>query len=130
MGVPTTLNLNRINDSVGKALRKANYDRVTANSHALSSSFDLGLIVYIVQQGWIQHGWGGGGGGGGALPALVLSCVGHVCRPPINLLHYCKVLLGLYLNCNCCSQFAYHHVITQITVSHFASNNFLLYHEK
>jgi hypothetical protein len=34
-----------------------------------------------------------GRGGGGALPALVPSCVGHVCRPPINLLHYCKVLL-------------------------------------
>ena len=31
-----------------------------------------------------------------------------------------------YLNCNCCSQFAYHHVITQITVSHFVSNNFCL----
>jgi hypothetical protein len=37
--------------------------------------------------------WWWGGGGGDALPALVLSCVGHVCRPPINLLHYCKVLL-------------------------------------
>ena len=24
---------------------------------------------------------------------LVPSCVGHVCRPPINLIHYCKVLL-------------------------------------
>jgi hypothetical protein len=31
-------------------------------------------------------------GGGGTLPALVPSCIGHVCRPPINLLHYCKVL--------------------------------------
>jgi hypothetical protein len=41
-------------------------------------------------QGWIQHDLVGGGG---ALPALVPSCVGHVCRPPINLLHYCKVLL-------------------------------------
>ena len=40
------------------------------------------------------------------------SCVGHVCRSPINI---------LYLNCNCCSQFAYHHVIAQITVSHFVS---------
>jgi hypothetical protein len=38
-------------------------------------------------------GGGGGGGGGGAMPALMPSCVGHVCRPPINLLHYCKVLL-------------------------------------
>jgi hypothetical protein len=26
------------------------------------------------------------------------------------------------LNCNCCSQFAYHHVITQITVSHFVTH--------
>jgi hypothetical protein len=32
-------------------------------------------------------------GTGGALPGLVPSCVGHVCRPPINLLHYCKILL-------------------------------------
>jgi hypothetical protein len=38
-------------------------------------------------------GGGGGGGGGGALPALVPSCVGHVCRPPINLPDYCEVLL-------------------------------------
>jgi hypothetical protein len=36
---------------------------------------------------------GGGGGGGPALPALVPSCVGHVRRPPINFLDYCKVLL-------------------------------------
>ena len=57
--------------------------------------------------------------GGGALPTLVLSCVGHVCRPPINI---------LYLNC--CSQCAYHRVIAQITVSHFVSIFFLLYHEK
>jgi hypothetical protein len=33
------------------------------------------------------------GGGGGAVPALVSSCVHNVCHPPINLLHYCKVLL-------------------------------------
>jgi hypothetical protein len=26
------------------------------------------------------------------------------------------------LNYNCCSQFAYHHVITQITVSHFVAH--------
>jgi hypothetical protein len=35
---------------------------------------------------WSDRGWGG-------LQALVPSCVGHVCRLPINLLHYCKVLL-------------------------------------
>jgi hypothetical protein len=94
MGVPTTLNLNRINDSVGKALRKANYDRVTANSHALSSSFDLGLIVYIVQQGWIQHdlvgggggggGWGGGGGGGGGCSASSGAALCRSCVPPAH----------------------------------------------
>jgi hypothetical protein len=34
-------------------------------------------------QGWIRHDLvGGGGGGGGALPALVPSCVCHLCRPP------------------------------------------------
>jgi hypothetical protein len=59
--------------------------------------------IHFATQGWIQHdlvgggggggAGGGGGGGGGALPALVPSCVGHVCRRPINLLHYCKVLL-------------------------------------
>ena len=60
-------------------------------------------------QNW-EPGGGGGGGrdgssmiwwGGGALPALGPRCGGHV---------------------------AYHHVITQITVSHFVSNS--LYHEK
>jgi hypothetical protein len=51
-------------------------------------------------------------GRGAALQAVVQSCVGHVCHSPINI---------LYLNCNCCSQFAYHHVIAQITVSHFVS---------
>ena len=53
-----------------------------------------------------------GGGGGCALATLVPSCVGQVCRPPINI---------LYLNCNSCSQFAYHHAIAHITVSHFVS---------
>jgi hypothetical protein len=47
------------------------------------------------QQGWIQH----------ALPALVQSCFGHMCRPPIN------IAWLLYLNYNWCSQLAYHHVI-------------------
>jgi hypothetical protein len=45
--------------------------------------------IHFATQGWIQHDLVGGG----ALPALVPSCFGHVCRPPINLLHYCKVLL-------------------------------------
>ena len=64
-------------------------------------------------------------GGGGALPALVPSCVGHACPPA----HQLASLLE-YLNCNCCSQFAYHHIITLITASHFVSNHFLIYHEK
>jgi hypothetical protein len=51
-------------------------------------------------------------GRGAALQALVQSCVGHVCHSSINI---------LYLNCNCCSQFGYHHVNAQITVSHFVS---------
>ena len=54
------------------------------------------------------------------------------CVPPTHQLASLlqSLALLLYLNCNCCSQLAYHHVITQITVSHFASNNFLLYDEK
>jgi hypothetical protein len=54
------------------------------------------LKIFLSSQGWIQHdlvGGGGGGGGGRSLPALVPSCVGHVRRPLINLLDYCKVLL-------------------------------------
>jgi hypothetical protein len=70
-----------------------------------------------VNNTWFDPAWSGRGA---ALQALVQSCVGHVCHLPINI---------LYLNCNCCSQFAYHHVIAQITVSHFVSY-FLLYHEK
>jgi hypothetical protein len=65
------------------------------------------------------------------MPALVPSCVSHVCRPPHQLVSLLQSLAWLlYLNCNCCSQFAYDHVITQITISHFVSNNFLLYREK
>jgi hypothetical protein len=33
----------------------------------------------------------------------------------------------LYLNCNCCSQFACHHAIAQITVSHFVSDSLLFF---
>jgi hypothetical protein len=32
---------------------------------------------------------------GNGLPALVQSCVGHVCHPPINLLDYCNFILSL-----------------------------------
>jgi hypothetical protein len=42
-------NLNKIHDSVGKALRTANQARVTANSHALSSSFDRSEVGNRVQ---------------------------------------------------------------------------------
>ena len=49
------------------------------------------LKIFLSSQGWIQHDLVGGGGG--SLPALVPSCVGHVRRPLINLLDYCKVLL-------------------------------------
>ena len=52
------------------------------------------------------------------------------CVPPAHRLASLLQNLArlLYLNCNCCcSQFAYHHVITQITI---VSNNFLLYHFK
>jgi hypothetical protein len=65
--------------------------------------------------------WSGRGGGcslwlerGGCSLGGVLSLTAELCRscvPPAHQL--------LYLNCNCCSQFTYHHVITQITVSHF-----------
>ena len=44
------------------------------------------LLLFVDNlQGWIQHDLIGGGA------ALVPSCVGHVSRPPINLLDYCKV---------------------------------------
>ena len=59
-----------------------------------------------INQGWIQHDLVGGGGGGALVPTAEL------CRSCVPLAHQL-----LYLNC--CSQFTYHHVITQITVSHF-----------
>jgi hypothetical protein len=62
-----------------------------------------------INQGWIQHELVGGGGGGGALVPTAELC--RSCVPPAHQL--------LYWNWNCCSQFTYHHVITQITVSHF-----------
>jgi hypothetical protein len=82
----------------------------------------LHLIINLYkQQGWIQHDLVGGVGGCSASPGAELcwSCV-----PPAHQLASLRQSLAwlLYLNCNCCSQFAYHHVITQITVSNFASN--------
>ena len=52
--------------------------------------------------------------GKGLLCQLWCRVVSVICaiHSPINI---------MYLNCNCCSQFAYHHVIVQITVSHFVS---------
>ena len=44
---------------------------------------------YLLRDGSSMIWWGEGG----VLPALVPSCVGHVCHPAINLLDYCKVLL-------------------------------------
>jgi hypothetical protein len=43
MSVQLCFNLNIIHDSVGKALRTANQDRVTVNSHAFSFSFHPGF---------------------------------------------------------------------------------------
>jgi hypothetical protein len=43
-------NFNKIHDSVGKALRTANQDHVTANSHALSSSFHPGLKMKAIMK--------------------------------------------------------------------------------
>ena len=76
---------------------------------------------------WIQHDLVGGVCSASSGAELCRSCV-----PPAHQLASLlqSIALLLYLNCNCCSQLAYHHVITQITVSHFASNNFLLYDEK
>jgi hypothetical protein len=74
------------------------------------------------EQGWIQHDLVGGcSASSGA--ELCRSCV-----PPAHQLASLLLSLAwlLFLNCNCCLQFAYHHVITQITVSHFVSNFFAL----
>jgi hypothetical protein len=62
-------------------------------------------------------------GRGGGCPA---SSGAELCRSRAPPAHQHTTVLAwlLYLNYNCCSQFAYHHVITQITVSHFGSNIF------
>jgi hypothetical protein len=70
--------------------------------------------------------WSGRGGGGGSASSgaeLCRSCIGTPGNQLASLLQSLAWLL--YLNCNCCSQFAYHHVITQITVSHFVSNTYV-----
>jgi hypothetical protein len=81
----------------------------------------LSFIMFL--QGWIQHDLVGGcSASSGA--ELCWSCV----PPAHQLASLLQSLASLqYLNCNCCSQFAYHHIITQITVSHFVSDTFLLY---
>ena len=58
-------NLNRIHDSVGKALRTANEDHVTANSHLNRLSFRLAasqgesLMLTIYPLPWVQRFSGG-----------------------------------------------------------------------
>jgi hypothetical protein len=82
-------------------------------------------------QGWIQHDLVGGGGCSASSGAeLCRSCVPPAHQHASLLQSLALLLQSLDLNCNCCSQFAYHHVITQNTVSNFVSNNFLLYHKK
>ena len=70
----------------------------------------LKKFLLVKWQGWIQHDLGGG-----VLCQLWCRVVSIMCATRL---------------CNCCSRFAYRHVITQITVSHIVSNNFLLYHVK
>ena len=58
------------------------------------------IIQWPIIDSGMDPAWSGGGGGGALVPTAEL------CRSCVP-------------NCNCCSQFTYHHVITQITVSHF-----------
>jgi hypothetical protein len=62
-------------------------------------------------------GRGGGGGGGGVCSASSGAELCRSCVPPAH--QFASLLQNLawllYWNWNCCSQFAYHHVITQIT---------------
>ena len=94
----------------------------------------LNYILTVSLQKWIHLvsfsrdglAWSDGGGGG-----CSVSSGAELCRSCVLPAHQLASLLQslawlLYLNCNCCSQFAYHHVITQITVSYFVSNNFCL----
>jgi hypothetical protein len=74
-------------------------------------------LIHVTRvQGWIQHDLVGERG----VVLFQLWC--ELCWSWASPAHQLAWLL--YLNCNCCSQFAYHHVITQIIVSHFASNIF------
>jgi hypothetical protein len=59
-----------------------------SNARHFTHQWDMVLATH-----WRMDPAWSGRGGGGALQARVTSCVGHVCRPPINLLHDCKVLL-------------------------------------
>jgi hypothetical protein len=60
---------------------------VNENLILLFTSIWYSNILSLLKAG-MDPAWSGRGGTG-ALPALVPSCVGHVCRPPINLLHHC-----------------------------------------
>ena len=83
--------------------------------------FHIFRLFSLIRSVIIQHNLVWGGGGFCQLRCRVVS-VGHVCRPPINLLHYCKVLLDYCIWIVIVvhsSQFSYHHAITHITVSDF-----------
>ena len=78
----------------------------------------LYCTLFVNEAGMIQYdlvGWG-------TLPALVPSCVVHVC---------CPLASAVYLNSNCCKQFTYHDVVAQITACiSFCLYVSLVYHEK
>jgi hypothetical protein len=63
------------------------------NHHKASSTllkfYNITKSFCLLSLAGMDPAWSGRGGGGGSAS----SGVGHVCRPPINLLHYCKVLL-------------------------------------
>ena len=72
-----------------------NHDKVSLAGR-ISQGNDQ-IFTHVLYIHVVRDGPSIGGGGGGALPALVPSCVGHVCRPPINLLDDCKVLLDYFI---------------------------------
>jgi hypothetical protein len=65
---------------------------------------------FVSFQGWIQHDLVGGCSASSSAK-LCRSCV-----PPAHQLASLLQSLAwlLYLNCNCCSQFAYHHVLLKL----------------